>query len=253
MDLNSKYDACNPWPQDEQQKILFLLDTHNKFERELLSGWIQRHRNATSAEAPQVNLDLRDEQRALDSTPLLTVLALPADTLIIPLRVTWLPSAEAINSGPRVRDLILGDPRHPGIRRARRILKEAPERMHLLRGAPDTVANLRARFEQGHEAQNSDAAREFADFVARQAVVVLDLAERRLQGSRYKVPRQVAASLLASRAYNEALDRLAEQSGTPRAQLVKEAATYMQEMVSRPRTFWLDFYARFNNFCLGLA
>ncbi|MBK6511645.1 MAG: hypothetical protein IPG06_20900 [Haliea sp.] len=50
VDLNSKYDACNPWPQDEQQKILFLLDTHNKFERELLSGWIQRHRNATSAE-----------------------------------------------------------------------------------------------------------------------------------------------------------------------------------------------------------
>ncbi|MBK6511644.1 MAG: hypothetical protein IPG06_20895 [Haliea sp.] len=64
--------------------------------------------------------------------------------------------------------------------------RRAPERMHLLRGAPDTVANLRARFEQGHEAQNSDAAREFADFVARQAVVVLDLAERRLQGSRYK-------------------------------------------------------------------
>jgi glycerol-3-phosphate O-acyltransferase len=253
VDLNSKYDAYDPWPQGGQQKILFLLDTHNKFECELLSGWIHRHRDTTAAAAPQVNLDLRDEHRAIDSTPLLTALQLPADTLIIPLRVTWLPSAEAINSGPRVRDLILGDPRHPSARRARRILREAPERMHLLRGAPDTVANLRARFEQGHDVGNRDAAREFADFVARQAVVVLDLAERRLQGSRYKVPRQVAASLLASRAYNEALDKLSAQSGTPRAQLLKEAATYMQEMVSRPRTFWLDVYARFNNFCLGLG
>jgi glycerol-3-phosphate O-acyltransferase len=253
VDLNSKYDTCNPWPEGQQQNILFLLDTHNKFERELLSAWIHHHRAAAVTAAPQVNLDLRDEHRAIDSTPLLAALQLPADTLITPLRVTWLPSEEAINSGPRVRDLILGDPRHPSARRARKILEEAPERMHLLRGAPDTVANLRARFEQGHGAQNSDGGREFADFIARQAVVVLDLAERRLQGSRYKVPRQVAASLLASRAYNEALDNLATQSGTPKAQLLKEAATYMDEMVSRPRTFWLDFYAKFNNFCLGLG
>src|SRR5690606_13605598 len=123
--------------------------------RELLRGWIRHHRDdatddAAIEEAPQVNLDLRDERRGIDVTPLVRALALPADTLIAPLRVTWLPSQEAINSGPRVRDLIFGDPRHPGTRRARKILKEAPERMHLLCGEPDTVANLRARFGQGH-------------------------------------------------------------------------------------------------------
>ena len=82
---------------------------------------------------------------------------------------------------------------------------------------------------------------------------MLDLAERRLQGGRYKVPRQVAASLMASRGYNEALDRLAAETGTAKTQLMKEAAGYMDEMVSRPSTFWLDFYAKFNKFCLGLG
>ncbi len=130
-----------------------------------------------------------------------------------PLRVAWLPSQEAINSGPRLRDLLFGDPRHPGAWRGRRILNNSPERMHLLLGEPDTVANLRARFGRVHSADNGDAQRDFADFVARQAVVVLDLAERRLQGGRYKVPRQVAASLMASRSYNEALDRLAAADG----------------------------------------
>ncbi len=249
----TKYEAQNPWPSGEQQQVLFILDTRNSFEQELLRDWICHHSKATTAEIPKVSLDLRDEQRGIDSKPLVTALDLPEGTLVTPLRVTWLPSEEAINSGPRLRDLVFGDPRHPSAGRARKILREAPERMQLLHGKPDTIANLYARFEHVHKTEGSDEKRAFADFVARQAVVVLDLAERQLQGGRYKVPRQVAASLMASRGYNEALDNLAAQSGTPRAELVKEASEYMDEMISRPRTFWLDFYAKFNKFCLGLG
>lgn len=251
--LRSKFESQDPWPSGEPQKVLFILDTRNSFEQEILRDWIHHYGEGATAELPQVNLDLRDEKNAIDSTPLVAALDLPADTLVTPLRVTWLPSENVIHSGPRLRDLIFGDPRHPKAGRARKILREAPERMQLLRGKPDTVANLSARFEHIHKTEDSDEKREFADFVARQAVVVLDLAERRLQGGRYKVPRQVAASLMASRGYNEALDTLAMQSGTPKAQLVEEATEYMDEMVSRPRTFWLDFYARFNKFCLGLG
>ena len=125
--------------------------------------------------------------------------------------------------------------------------------MHLLSGKPDSVANLHARFELHHKMDNGDTQRDFADFVARQASVVLDLAERRLQGGRYKVPRHVAANLLASSSYNEALNKLSVDSGIAKAQLVKEAKGYLDEMVSRPSMFWLDVYAKFNNFCLGLG
>ena len=255
MNLASKYQQCNPWPVREPQQVLFILDTRNSFERDILEGWLQHYPQDDTApsRAPQVCLNLGDDRRGIDSMPLVAALALPPETLVAPLRIAWLPSDADINSGPRLRDLVFGDPRHPGARRGRTILKNAPERMHLLTGTPDSVANLRARFEQLHQTEGGDTQRDFADFVARQAVLVLDLAERRLQGGRYKVPRHVAASLKASRAYNEALDRLAVETGTAKTQLMKEAEGYMDEMVSRPSTFWLDFYARFNKFCLGLG
>ena len=83
--------------------------------------------------------------------------------------------------------------------------------------------------------------------------MVLDLAERRLQGGRYKVPRHVAASLKAKHGLQRGSGQLSAESGTPKVELMKEAAGYMDEMVSRPSTFWLDFYAKFNKFCLGLG
>ena len=77
--------------------------------------------------------------------------------------------------------------------------------------------------------------------------------ERRLQGGRYKVPRYVAESLRANRSYNEALDQLSEESGKSKTALMKEATEYMKEMISVPSMFWLDVWARFCNFCLGLG
>jgi len=187
MDLVSKYLQCNPWPGRGQSQVLFILDARNPFEQGILRGWIQHHAQGADKllQASQVCLDLGDDRRGIDSTSLVMALVLPADTLVAPLRVAWLPSQEAINSGPRLRDLLFGDPRHPGAWRGRRIVEKSPERMHLLMGEPDTVANLRVRFGRVHSADNGDAQRDFADFVARQAVVVLDLAERRLQGGRY--------------------------------------------------------------------
>jgi glycerol-3-phosphate O-acyltransferase len=253
MELNSKYQLRKPWPAG-CPRVLFILDRRNGFEEDVLGGWIRHHAPPDSAgPAPQVCLNLGDDGRGFNSAPLVEALSLPGETQVVPLRVAWVPSQADIDSGPRLRDLILGDPRHPSAARGRKILRKAPERMHLLQGEPDSIANLRARFEQGYNTRAGDQQRDFADFVARQAVVVLDLAERRLQGGRYKVPRHVANSLMASRGFNEAVDALAAQTGKPSAQLLKEAAGYMDEMVSRPSTFWLDFYAKFNKFCLGLG
>ena len=253
MNTTRKYQQYNPWPDGKHPQVLFILDTCNSFEQDLLKGWIEHHRQPEGAAVQTVCVDLRDDHRSLDSALLVTALALPADTVVAPVRIAWLPSQESIYSGPRLRDLIFGDPRHPNPRRGRKILKTAPQRMHLLSGKPDSVANLQARFELHHKTDDGDTQRDFADFVARQASVVLDLAERRLQGGRYKVPRHVAANLMASSSYNDALDTLSAESGIAKAQLVKDAGGYLDEMVSRPSMFWLDVYAKFNKFCLGLG
>ena len=255
MDLAAKFLQSNPWPTRDGQRVLFILDSRNTFEADLLRQWIHHHCASGSEEfdAPQICLELGDDRKKIDSAQLVIALALPADALVAPLRVAWLPSQEDIDSGPRLRNLVFGDPRHPSARRGRTILSESPERMRLIAGAPDSVANLRQRFEQHHNIEDGDAQLDFADFVGRQAALVLDIAERRLQGGRYKVPRHVAASLKSSPAFNEAVAALARESGKPKADLMAEADGYMEEMVSRPSTFWLDFYARFNKFCLGLG
>ena len=255
MDLISKYQQSTPWPARDTQQVLFILDARNSFEQDILKEWIHHNTQSGSDEfqAPQVCLDLGDDRKGIDSAQLVMALALAADTLVTPLRVAWLPSQEAINSGPRLRDLVFGDPRHPSAGRGRKIIDQSPDRMHLISGTPDSVANLRTRFEQHHRVDDEEAQRDFADFVARQAVVVLDLAERRLQGGRYKVPRHVAASLKSNTGYNDALDKISEATGTSKDELLKEATGYMDEMVSTPSTFWLDFYAKFNKFCLGLG
>ena len=255
MEMAGKYQQSNPWPKRNKERVLFILDSRNSFEEDLLKQWIHHHRANGSEEfdAPQVCLALGDDRKTIDSAQLVIALALPADTLVAPLRIAWVPTTEDIESGPRLRNLFFGDPRHPKANRARKILAEAPERMHLLAGAPDSVANLRTRFEHHHNTEGGDAQKDFAEFVGRQAALVLDIAERRLQGGRYKVPRHVAATLLSSPSFNEAVAELAQQSGKAKSELMEEASVYMGEMVSRPSTFWLDVYARFNKFCLGLG
>ncbi len=256
MNLADKFDEKNPWPARDGEQVLFIIDSRNSFERDLLQRWIHHHTRSGSDEfrAPQVCVDLGDDRGELDSAPLVMALALPGETLVAPLRVAWQPPEEEIHSGPRLRDLVFGDPRRPSARRGRKIFAGSPERMHLLAGLPDTVDNLRRRFEYHHNIEEGEGQqRAFAEFVARQAALVLDMAERKLQGGRYKVPRHVAANLLASRDYNDALDRLARETGRDKEELLRDARGYMDELVSVPSTFWLDFFARFNDFCLGLG
>ena len=254
MAITNQYEQHSPWPGGNHTHVLFLLDTCNSFEQELLRGWIKHHRQPSDATLQTVCIDLSDNHGSIESGLLVkSLLLLMDDTLVAPLRIAWLPSQESIHSGPRLRDLVFGDPRHPRPRRGRKILQTAPHRMHLLTGKPDSIANLQARFDLHQKTESGQTRQDFADFVARQASVVLDLAERRLQGGRYKVPRYVKANLLASSSYNEALNRLSIESGVAKAQLVKEAKGYLDEMVSRPSMFWLDVYAKFNKFCLGLG
>ena len=117
-----------------------------------MAGWIKHHAqgdNAEALQAPQVCLDLGDDRRGIDSTPLVAALALPADTLVAPLRVAWLPSDRKPSTPDRDCATWCSVTRAipvPGA--VAEFSRNAPERMHLLVGERrTTVANLRARFE----------------------------------------------------------------------------------------------------------
>jgi len=255
VDLEQFYNNNNPWPSRDSPQVLFLLDTRNVVDQAILKGWIHHYTpdGRDEFQAPQVCINLRDERRDADYSQLVMALALPPETVVVPLRVTWLPGENETGYRMRLRKLVQGDPRNPSDRRAREIVASHPERVHLMRGAPDTVANLFQRFEQHHSADCAASQQEFAGFVARQAAIVLDIADRQLKGSRYRVPRHVASTLKTSRAFNQALEELAEAQGRTREDVLEEVDDYLDEMVSFPNSLWLDIYARFNNFCLGLG
>ncbi|MFB3077008.1 MAG: 1-acyl-sn-glycerol-3-phosphate acyltransferase, partial [Lysobacterales bacterium] len=244
--------ADNPWPDADPGKIIFILDVANSFEQELLQQWLAGH-NPGSGVPVTVALSLSGDQSHLDSRALVGKLQVHADTVLAPLRVTWLPSQAAIDSGPRLRDFLFGDPRRPSPKRARRILQDTPEQVHFIAAAPGSIEELQEAFAQLQHAGAEEPRDKFAAFVARRASIILDLSERRLQGGRYKVPRYVAESLLTSRAYLSGLEELARSEGESLDKVLNACRAYIKEMVSIPRTFWIDVNARFNQFVLGLG
>ena len=226
------------------QPLIYLLDAAHSFEEELLKEWLQKERPLGALNAQPFTVPIL---RSGNSDRLSHALSAPEDTLIAPLRVVWQPPGVA-KEAPRLRDLLLGDRRSPGKMRARLILRNHPERVAYVVGQPATILQLHKRFDQtaaGHARNESDG---FVNFVERQAGLVLDIAERSLQGSRYKVPRFVAENLQASSKFNSAIDQLSTELGKPRRDLMREAQIYMREMIARPSTFWIDVMGALNHF-----
>lgn len=243
--------AVNPWP-DSDRPIIFLLDAPTRIEHDMLASWIEQHR-PEDTDATIVWLPLGDDRKPIVAQPLANALKQNPDVLVVPLRVCWTASTKAIEAGPRVIDLLKGGERKPGPLRAKRILKRYPERVHLIAGTPDTREEMAARFHTNYGLNPEEDDQNFGVFVARQAAIVLDMAERRLQGGRYKVPRYVAQSLRNNREFKQQLYDIAESQQRSRAEVMDEVNGYFREMVSIPTSFWLDVWAKFCNFCLGLG
>lgn len=244
-------DRNSPWP-DDQRPIIFLLDATSGTERQLLTDWISAHK-PEGAEAQIIQLSLGDDRKPLEVTPLLNALAQDVDILVAPLRVAWTPSAGAVAAGPRLRDLIQGPERRPGPLRSRYTLFRHPERVHLIKGSPDGTETMAVRFAGKYAIEAKGNREAFAIFIARQAAIVLDATERKLQGGRYKVPRYIAQSLRSNQILKDQLANIATDRGEPIGEIKEELNEYFKEMISIPTSFWLDVWIKFCNFCLGLG
>lgn len=243
----------SPWPEANSSECVFILDVINSVEQEILTNWINHHRPENQPPPRIVPINLSDDTRGIDAKPLLAALNLAENTLLAPLRIAWRRAPQELTSRPRIRDLLLGDPRRPKPAKARKLSVEEPDRVHLLAGLSATLGDLQQRFLEQNVQPDSEHELALAGFIARQAALTLDIRERKLRGGRYKVPRHVAEVLRNSPAFLRDVESLAQQSGKSRQDLLAEADVYMKEMITQPRTFWLDIYAKFNNFLLGLG
>ncbi|MFK7828334.1 MAG: glycerol-3-phosphate 1-O-acyltransferase [Congregibacter sp.] len=234
-------------------RFIAVLDVAHAVEQAELERYLRRmlDEHSIDAEMHACVLPIASDPENPPVHKLLPLLDLPGDTLVLPLRVVWKTSLQEKSTRPRPRDLLFGNPRRPGPWRARRILRQQPERAIPVAGATATLDNLRERLVQQQGEGRSDEV--LALFVAGQAGLALDVAERRLQGSRYKVPRRVARNLLASSKFRQALEEVSSQTGRSVDDLLQESESVMTELISRPQPFWLDVMAQLNHWVMRLG
>ncbi len=228
---------------------LFIIDARNRIEQRHLLDWLHGTWGAIT-DSEWITLDLSDETAPLRLEMLAAGLDRADDCLVIPVRVAWRIPRFDQDRKLRLRDLVFGDPRMPGSLRAWSILLRDRRRAQCLLGEPASVATLRARFAEDIGSPDADPATGFAAFVARQATLTLEVQERGVRGTRYKVPRFVADSLAASPGFRGALAALASELGKKPADLLPEARRYMKELISTPSALFLDLRARLERFMM---
>lgn len=224
--------------------MLYLLDARHEVEERLLREWVDQRSpgrcsgGATPAEMMAVHLEGEIEATGLSAR----LDAASEHTEVVPLRVMWTPAGGTERSGPRLRDLLIGDPRRPSARLARLTLARHPERATVIAGASATVGELRERLVDAPDHNGRGVPAEtFGGFVARMGSITLDVAERRQTGRRYKVPRAVIPGIEASAGFREAVAVRADELGKHPADVAAEARRYLTEMVATPSTFFIDW------------
>ena len=134
----------NPWPHNAAN-VIFLLDTAQRFERQLLQQWIAQH-NDHNVDNAIVTLDLRDDRKTPNVETLTQALEQHPQSIVAPLRISWLQAERAPDAGPRLRDVLRGRERRPPDWLADRVARLNPERLHLTIGEPGSTAELAQRF-----------------------------------------------------------------------------------------------------------
>lgn len=240
-----------PIVADEAADRLYVIDARNGVERRILLDWM--HSTSGDTEPQWASLDIEDGDHALPVDVLQARLGGAPSRIVVPLRVAWrIPNFDR-DRALKLRHLIFGDPRHPGSLRARLILLRDRRRAQILVGEAATLDTLRMRFcaqTGGGDGEGTDSP-EFAGFVARQAALALDVAERGIRGTRYKVPRFVADSLRTNPKFRAALADLSEQLGRPVGELYREARPLMKEVIARPSALFLDLRSRLDRMMFG--
>lgn len=238
------------WPKASDgapSRVVFLLDASSAIERRLLLDWIERHRppgaDPAADQAASIPPSRRARSAALDPR-LEAALADSREALLAPLRVIWRPPLIEGARAVRLRHLLtFGDPRDPGPLRQRWLIRRRPERCWIVAGEPAHTSALRERWRAATELDRT-ATQGLAEFVAHQAQLSLERAERRLRGQQYKVPRLVHRDVLGRAAFRAGIARLARELGRSEESVLREAARNLREISATHSPYVIDLAAR---------
>lgn len=234
------------WPVSGERSIVFLLDAASSLEEEILRNWIERARpeGIAKSSCEAVRIPSSRRPRGTKLGPLEPALATSSDPLLAPLRVLWLPKEREGQRVARLRDVLhLGDPRDPGRIRAGYISRFAKDRVCVIAAESAPVSELRERWRAaaGRDVAETEG---LAEFVAKQAALALDRAERKVRGARYKVPRFLHEEVLKRPSFLGGLDTLARDEGKPAAAVRRKAERYLKEIAANHSPLMIDIFAQ---------
>jgi glycerol-3-phosphate O-acyltransferase len=232
------------WPESDGRAVVFLVDASSSLERRLIGRWIDEHRPA-SADYRVVSVPPSRRRRFGRSVgaALRDVVGSAGDPLFVPLRVAWLGPHRTGRRIPRLVDLItFGDARDPNRLVQELFVRFRPDRVRVVAGDAALLTDLRRKWIDARTGRPDDP-HGFAEFVALQGTLALEVADRRVRGNRYKVPRMLTEDLLGSARFELGLEALASRTGERLEDLRGRSARYLKEIAARPSTFVIDFVA----------
>lgn len=208
-------------------EVVLTIEARSSTERRILADWAAQHH----PEARVVRDSEHDELRS--------VLADGPEVHVVPVRVTWLPDLHGAGRSVRpVHFLLLTNPRRP----PSLLQPLLGDRWRVTSGAPGRTSALRARFERD---TGGGTAGEFARFVAHQAIVACDVADRAVAGDRFKVPRQVVDQIAGSARFEERLVRIAAGMGKELEDVREYGRACLSELATVQSPLGIDLYRAF--------
>ncbi len=234
------------WPLANGRRIAFLIDASSATEARLLEGWIARHRptvDSGSTDCEAIRIPPTRRRRRVSLARLEACLSAGDDPLLAPLRVAWFPKERGGERAAVLSDLLrLRDPHDPGRLRQRLLLLYARDRCRIVAGEPAPASELRERWRES-AGSDPELTTGLADFVARQAALALERAERRLRGARYKVPRLLHDDILNRPGFRGGLAKLARELGRAPEKVTREASRDLREIAATHSPYVIDLVA----------
>ena len=147
------------------------------------------------------------------------------ETVVTAVRVAWAPLQTDGAGGRRKRWAPAGNllPRRPPRPFQAAALRRDPERARVVVAESATLAELSQRW---------SGTGSLSDFVAQQAGLALDRAERAVVGARAKVPRQVVEAIRASATFDHEVRALADRLERPVEEVRAEAVADLDGLVA---------------------
>ena len=219
----------------DEGPVVYLLDVATDLEVRLLEKWI---RAETGSQTETIRVSSSRRGRGGDPVELTDRISAEDDVFLIPVRVVWLaPKKKGQRSVTWSDAFKPGDPRDPRVLRAYWIRSLRPGRLKLIAARGALSSDLTADYESSGEIDG------IAAFVTRRVWRVLDQAERKLRGNRYKIPRFVPEAILSRRDFVEQVDRYAREAEVDSDVALTDAERYLREMAATHRSYVIDLMA----------